>query len=237
MRNVVVTGGSRGIGLSIATTLAREGYKVIAVARNAAATPDCVPEGSLHFMACDLTDSAQLSGLGKRIREAHGPIYGLVNNAGAGSAGMLATMPESVIERLIRLNVTAPLILTKYLMRPMMAAREGRIVNIASIVASTGYAGLSAYSATKAAMLGFTRSLARELGPLNITVNAVSPGFVETEMTHGMEDGDRARVARRSALKRMASAEDVAAAVGFLLGSGAANITGTVMTVDAGNTA
>jgi 3-oxoacyl-[acyl-carrier protein] reductase len=119
----------------------------------------------------------------------------------------------------------------------MMAGGAGRIVNISSIVGSTGYTGLSVYSATKAALIGFTKSLARELGPLGITVNAVAPGFVETEMTYGLEAAQFETIKRRSALKRMAETGDVAEAVAYLFSEKARNITGTVMTVDAGNTA
>jgi 3-oxoacyl-[acyl-carrier protein] reductase len=119
----------------------------------------------------------------------------------------------------------------------MMTERAGRIVNVSSIVASTGHTGLSAYSATKAAIVGFTHSLARELGSLGITVNAVAPGFVATEMTHGLDPGQLEQIARRCALKRMATAQDVAYTVEFLMSDKAGNITGTVLTVDAGNTA
>jgi 3-oxoacyl-[acyl-carrier protein] reductase len=111
------------------------------------------------------------------------------------------------------------------------------VVNVSSIVSGTGYSGLAAYGATKAALVGFTRSLAREVGPLGITVNAVAPGFLDTEMTHDLDAGQRDQIKRRSALKRLAGTADVAAAVDFLLSEKAANITGTVMTVDAGSTA
>jgi 3-oxoacyl-[acyl-carrier protein] reductase len=174
--------------------------------------------------------------LATRLREI-GPIYGLVNNAGIGTAGILATMKDGEIARLIGLNVTATIVLTKYLIRSMMTQRAGRIVNMSSIVATTGYQGLAAYSASKAALIGFTKSLAREVGSLNITVNAIAPGFIATEMTHGLDEKQRATIAKRSALGRMASVDDVAHAVSFLLSDVAANITGTTLTVDAGNTA
>ena len=119
----------------------------------------------------------------------------------------------------------------------MMTARSGRIVNIASVTASTGYTGLSVYGATKASLVGFTRSLARELGPLSITVNAIAPGFIATDMTQQLSESNREQIARRSALQRMADPDDVARSVEFLLGEGGRNITGTVLTVDAGNTA
>jgi 3-oxoacyl-[acyl-carrier protein] reductase len=121
--------------------------------------------------------------------------------------------------------------------RAMMVQGEGRIINMASIVAATGYSGLSVYSATKASLVGFTRSLAREVGQLGITVNALSPGFVSTEMTHDLTEAQRGQIARRSALHRMPEPIDIARTVEFLLGEGGRNITGTVFTVDAGNTA
>jgi 3-oxoacyl-[acyl-carrier protein] reductase len=119
----------------------------------------------------------------------------------------------------------------------MMADGEGRVVNISSIIASTGYNGLSVYGATKAAASGFTRSLAREVGKLGITVNAIAPGFMATELTQGLTDEDRQRIGRRSALRRLPEVDDVARMVEYLIGEGGRNITGTVVTIDAGNTA
>jgi 3-oxoacyl-[acyl-carrier protein] reductase len=243
MRNVIVTGGSRGLGLGIARSLRNAGYQVIAVARNQsdgliAAIRDARAEsGALHFIPFDLADTAAMPNFISGIRKDFGPIYGLVNNAGLGTGGVLAMMPDAEIERLVRLNTVSPMVLTKYAVRSMMAQGSGRIVNIASIVASTGYSGLSAYSATKASLIGFTRSLAREVGKLGITVNAVSPGFVDTEMTHSLTEDERVKIARRSALQRLADIDDVANAVEFLISDKARNITGTVLTVDAGNTA
>jgi 3-oxoacyl-[acyl-carrier protein] reductase len=141
------------------------------------------------------------------------------------------------MERLIRLNTLSPMVMTKQVLRSMMADGGGRIVNIASIVASTGYSGLAVYSATKASLIGFTRSLAREVGKMNVTVNAVAPGFVDTDMTQGLKDEQREQIVRRSALRRLVEVGDVASAIEFLLSDGAKNITGTVLTVDAGNTA
>ena len=146
-------------------------------------------------------------------------------------------MHNAQIERLIRVNTLSPIVLTKYVVRVMMADGGGRIVNVSSIIGFTGYSGLAAYAATKAAMLGFTRSLAREVGRTNITVNAVAPGFLDTEMTSGMEGAQRQQVARRSALRRLAEIEDVANAIEYLLSDKARNVTGTVLTVDAGSTA
>jgi 3-oxoacyl-[acyl-carrier protein] reductase len=160
-----------------------------------------------------------------------------VNNAGLGAAGVLAMMRDEQIEALIRLNILSPILLTRHVARSMMSERAGRIVNMSSIVAATGYQSLSVYSATKAALIGFTRSLARELGPLGITVNAVAPGFVDTDMTRELDPGQREQIIRRSALRRLPEPVDVATAVEFLLAEEARNITGTTLTVDAGNTA
>ena len=241
MRNVLVTGGSRGIGLAIARRLAGSGdYNVVAVARReseefAAAVREAQPR--LHFRTCDLALIHAIPAFAKSIRDEFGAVYGLVNNAGIGSDGLLATMNNSDIEALIRLNVLSPMILTKYVARHMMADGAGRIVNISSIVASTGYSGLSVYAASKAAIVGFTRSLAREVGKVGITVNAIAPGFIDTELTGSLDDEGRRRVASRSALRRLPEADDVASAAEYLLGEGGRNITGTVVTIDAGNTA
>jgi len=244
VRNVIVTGASRGLGLAIAATLAAGGYRVIAVARKetdelraAAATAAREQRGEVRFRSFDLTRTGEIAGFVSGVRQEVGPIYGLVNNAGLGTPGVLTMMRDEQIESLLRLNTLSPIILSKYVVRSMMVERAGRIVNISSIVAATGYSGLSAYSATKAALVGFTRSLAREVGQLGITVNAIAPGFVVTEMTHDLTGGQREQIMRRSALRRMAEPGDVAASVEFLLSEKARNITGTTVTVDAGNTA
>ena len=244
MRNVIVTGGSRGLGLAIARLLAAEGYCAIAIARGmndpfAAVMDECEKSspGGLRFVPFDLGEIEKMPELVKNLRKTFGPIYGLVNNAALGTDGALAMMDNSKIEKLIRLNTLSPIILTKYVVRRMMADGGGRIVNVASITAFTGYSGLSVYSATKSSLVGFTKSLAREVGRLGVNVNAVAPGFMDTEMTQGMEVERRDQIERRSALKRFPEVDDVADAVLYLLGDKARNITGTVITVDAGMTA
>jgi 3-oxoacyl-[acyl-carrier protein] reductase len=242
MRNVLVTGGSRGIGLAVANRLASSGdYNVVAIARSesnglARVISDAGPD-RLHFRAFDLAQIDRIPAFVKELRNAFGAIYGLINNAGIGTEGLLANMHNSEIEALIRLNVLSPIVLTKYVARHMMAEGAGRIVNISSIIASTGYHGLSVYAASKAAAAGFTRSLAREVGKLGITVNAIAPGFVDTELTRSLDDEGRRRIAGRSALRRLPEVDDVASMVEYLLGEGGRNITGTLLTVDAGNTA
>jgi 3-oxoacyl-[acyl-carrier protein] reductase len=243
MRNVLVTGASRGLGLGIAKVLAASGFQVVAVARKegdllpAARAQLAKGAGALQFQPFDLGNLAGIAAFVKGLTREFGPFYGLVNNAALGTAGMLTNMPDGAIDQLIRLNVTSPITLTKYLVRSMMTGEGGRVVNISSIVSKTGYSGLSVYSATKASLNGFTRSLAREVGPLGITVNAVEPGFVDTEMTHEMTEAQRAKIARRSALKRMPDIADIANAVDYLFSDKARNVTGTTLTVDAGNTA
>jgi len=241
MRNVVITGGSRGLGLAIAKRLAASGYGAIAIARKesaqlAAAIAEAGND-AIRFVPFDLHDIDAMPRFVAKLRKNFGPIYGLVNNAALASDGALSLMHNARIGELIHLNTLAPIIFTKYAVRTMMADGGGRVVNVASIVAFTGYAGLSVYAATKASIIGFTRSLAREVGRMGVNVNAVAPGFLDTEMTRGLAEDQRARVARRSALKRLTAVEDVANAVEFLLGDQAASITGTVLTVDAGSTA
>jgi 3-oxoacyl-[acyl-carrier protein] reductase len=242
---VIVTGASRGVGLAIARRLAEARFRVVAVARNEG--PDLAElraafetkpgAGQIVFRSFDLSQVDQIGEFVRELRREFGVPFGLVNNAALGTDGLLANMHISQIETLVRLNVLSPIVLTKYVARGMMTAKRGRIVNIASIIATTGYNGLSVYGATKASLLGFTRSLARELGRLGITVNAVAPGFMQTEMTQAMSEADRERVARRSALQRLVAPDDVAQCVLYLLSDAGRNVTGAVLTVDAGATA
>jgi 3-oxoacyl-[acyl-carrier protein] reductase len=244
MRSVIVTGGSRGLGLGIGRKLTGEGYRVIALARKetsqlTAAMRDAERDnpGSFHFVPFDLAQVEAISTLVRSVHKKFGPIYGLVNNAAISFEGALPLMHNSQIEQLVRLNTLSPIVLTKYVVRSMMADGGGRVVNVSSIIGFTGYSGLAVYGATKASMLGFTRSLAREVGRMGVNVKSVAPGFVDTEMTQALKDEQRQQIVRRSALRRLAEVDDVANAVEFLLSDKAKNITGTVITVDAGNTA
>lgn len=244
MRNVIVTGGSRGLGLGIARKLREAGYRVIVIARTpndlltaAMEEAEAAAPGSFHFVPFDLAEIEKIRELVKALRRKFGNIYGLVNNAGISFEGALALMPTAHIEQLVRVNTISPIVLTKYVVRSMIANGGGRIVNLSSITAFTGYSGLSVYGATKASVVGLSRSLAREIGRAGVNVNSIAPGFVDTDMTRGLSGEDRGRIERRSALRRLVKVEDVANAVEFLLSDGAKNITGTVLTVDAGNTA
>jgi 3-oxoacyl-[acyl-carrier protein] reductase len=244
MRNVIVTGASRGLGLCIARRLSTAGYKVAAIARKetdqlrtAAAEAKGADRGSIEFIPFDLSSTGDIPQLARTIRKHFGPVYGLVNNAATGFDGALAIMHNSQIEQMVRLNTLSPILLTKYVVRSMLADGGGRIVNVASIAGFTGYTGLSVYAATKASLIGFTRSLAREVGARGVSVNAVAPGFLDTDMTEKLDEEQRQQIERRSALRRLATVEDVADAVEFLLSDKSKSITGTVLTVDAGNTA
>jgi 3-oxoacyl-[acyl-carrier protein] reductase len=244
MRNAIVTGGSRGLGLGIARRLIESGFRAIVIARKecdeltaAKQEADKTHPGSLQFLPFDLAVLESIPELVKKLRKDFGPLYGLVNNAGMSADGVLALTSTNLIEQVVRLNTVSPMVLTKHVVRYMMADGRGRIVNISSITAFTGYSGLAVYAATKASLIGFTRSLAREVGRTGVTVNAVAPGFVATDMTRDLTEENRQQIARRSALKRLVDIDDVANAVDFLLSDKSRNITGTVMTVDAGNTA
>ena len=239
MKRVLVTGATRGLGLAIARRLVSDGYYVIGLGRRV--TPgfqsmlDDVP-GQTAFVPYDLNDLDGIHRLVSNITRQHGPLYGLVNNAGVGLDGLLATMHGSQISRLLALNLEAPITLAKYASRSMLLRSEGRIVNISSIIASTGFRGLAVYGATKAGLEGFTRSLAREVARANITVNCVAPGYMETEMTAALEGEKLDSVRRRSPLG-LPRVEDAAGAVAYLLSPDSERITGAVLTVDGGSTA
>jgi len=239
-RKVVVTGATRGLGLAIASSLANEDYHVIGVARKI--SPEFLnlkgekPE-LVDFMECDFSDIAQIYIFSKRLYKQHGRVYGLINNAGVGVDGVLSTMHETDIARMIQVNLHAPIVLTKYLSRGMLINKSGRIINISSIIANTGFHGLSAYASTKAGLVGFTRSLSRELGKVGITVNCVSPGFMTTEMTSALASEKLESIRRRSPLSRFPTVDEVATAVSYLLSDSASAITGIVLTVDTGSTA
>lgn len=238
IKTILVTGGTRGLGFATVKRLSSEGYRVIAAGRtHTAGLTELTASHDVHFEKLDLANHSEIHDFVNRLTKSHGPLYGLVNNAALGHDGILATMHDSQIETLVAVNLTGTLLLTKYAVRSMLLQRSGRIVNISSIIATTGFNGLSVYAATKAALNGFTRSLAREVGKAGITVNSVAPGYMQTDMTSELQGEKLESIKRRSPMGRLASVDDAAAAISWLLGEDSASVTGTTVTVDAGSTA
>lgn len=236
-QTVIVTGAARGLGLAISEALVGAGFFVEGIGRSESPAFSALPSNNCHFTKYDLTNLNGIPAMIKKIvNHAPGPIYGLVNNAGIGLDGTLATQHANDISRTITLNLAAPIALSKYVVRHMLRHKQGRIVNISSIIASTGFNGLAVYGATKAGLEGFTRSFAREVGRANITVNCVAPGYMQTEMTMGLEGPKLESIKRRAPLG-LAEVSNAAHAVSYLLAPGAAKTTGTVLTVDGGSTA
>jgi len=240
MKIVVVSGGTKGLGFAIASNLLNDGYRVIIIGRS---TNDNVEQlaqkypTQLILELFDFNDTASIHGLCTTLVKQYGRPYALINNAALGHDGVLATMHDTQISELIRVNVEAPILLTKYLIRPMLINQCGRIINISSIIASTGFNGLAVYGASKAALSGFTKSLCREVGKAGITVNTIAPGYMETEMTSALTGDKLAAIKRRSPLGKLAKSCEVAQAVNYLLSDAASSITGSTMTIDAGSTA
>lgn len=240
MKLIIVTGASKGLGLAICKRLLNDGYKVVAISRSITKEFDLLQEiynEKLAYLRYDFSNTLDIQNLVRQITKEHGSIYGLINNAALGYDGVLGTMHDTQINELLKVNIESPILLTKYASRSMLMKQKGRIINISSIIASTGFNGLSVYGATKASLIGFTKSLARELGKAKITVNTIAPGYMATEMTSGLQGDKLESIKRRSPLGRLATVEDAAGTVVYLLSEDAKNITGTTITVDAGSTA
>lgn len=235
---VIVTGARRGLGLAISQRLSADGYKVLAVARSDSPELNALcDDKDVCFECFDLANTNKIHAWVGDLTKRHGRIFGLVNNAAIGADGVLATMHEQDIARSLLVNLQSPIVLTKYVARSMLLNGAGRIINISSIIGSTGFSGLSVYAATKAGLVGFTKSLSRELGKASITVNCVAPGYMETEMTKGIPPDKLTSIKRRSPSGMLTTVESVADSVSFLLSNGGSMINGIVLTVDNGSTA
>lgn len=233
---VIVTGAARGLGLAISAALVSRNYFVIGIGRTLTKEFSDFGSGAARFVEFDLANTSDIPSLVNNLSREFGPIYGLINNAASGKDGVLATMHSTDIDYLLRLNLYSPMMMTKCVVRNMLPRKTGVVVNISSIIASTGFSGLSIYGATKAGLEGFTRSLAREVGKAGITVNSVAPGYMKTDMTSSLAGEKLLSVERRAPLG-LAEPADAAEAVAFLLSQAAKKITGTVLTVDGGSTA
>ncbi|CAA6678904.1 MULTISPECIES: 3-oxoacyl-[acyl-carrier-protein] reductase [unclassified Lentimonas] len=238
-RIALVTGAGRGIGKSIAELLASKGHHVICVSRSASscgAVADAINAsgGSAQSLAVDVADNAAVLAASEQLLKEHGNIDILVNNAGITKDGLLFRMSDDAWSDVIDTNLTSCFSWIKNLARPMTRKRWGRIINISSVIGLTGNAGQANYAAAKAGMLGLTKSLAKEFAARNVTVNAVAPGFIATDMTAELNEQQKEGIVGVIPMKRMGAPEDIAHATAFLASEEAGYITGQVFTVDGG---
>ncbi|HWS34224.1 MAG TPA: 3-oxoacyl-ACP reductase FabG [Actinoplanes sp.] len=227
-RTVLVTGGNRGIGLAIAQAFAAQGDRVAVTHRGSA-----VPDG-LFGVQCDITDSAAVDAAFTTVEKELGPVEVLVANAGITDDTLLLRMSEEQFERVIDTNLTGAFRVAKRASSKMLRAKFGRIIFISSVIGLYGGPGQVNYAASKAGLVGMARSITRELGTRNITANVVAPGFIETEMTAVLPEARKAEIIKAVPAGRLASTDEVAAAVTFLASDGAAYISGAVLPVDGG---
>jgi 3-oxoacyl-[acyl-carrier protein] reductase len=241
-RVILVSGGSRGLGKSIVGHFLAQGDCVATFSRRGGPTIDAwaadaqVAQRFWHEQL-DAADSGSLEAFVRHVHEKFGRIDVLINNAGLAHDGVLPAMAIDKIDQMLAVNLRASIVLAKECARFMLLAESGSIINIASIIGHTGFAGLAAYAATKSGQIGMTRALARELGPRNIRVNAVAPGYLETEMASDLDDTQLQQIVRRTPLGRLGAPDDIVPCIDFLISPGGRFITGQVFTIDGGATA
>ena len=238
-KTVLVSGGSRGLGAGIVQRFLDLGYKVATFSRNSTPQVEAWQQSfpdEFYFASLSLTDRNACKEFVMTVERDFGAIDVLVNNAGVANTSLIALESDDAIDKVVDLNLKGTFYLTRQVCRSMLSLDWGRIINVSSIVGLSGYRGLSIYSATKAGLDGFTRSLARELGARNITVNSIAPGYLTTEMTEDLDDRQTRQIVGRTLLGRLGTPEDVAGAVAFLASDAAAFITGQVIVVDGGIT-
>jgi 3-oxoacyl-[acyl-carrier protein] reductase len=238
-KTALVTGASQGIGRACALTLAGAGARVALAARNEAKLNEVAAEiasagGSAAVFALDMASEESIKACAKAVTEHFGGVGILVNNAGITRDNLALSMKRAEWDEVLQTNLTGTFLMTQALLRPMLKARWGRIINISSVIGETGQGGQANYAASKAGLIGMTKSLARELASRNVTVNAVAPGYIETAMTAVLKEEQRAAMVAQIPLGRPGSDADIAAAVRFLASDDAAYITGHVLDVNGG---
>ena len=234
----IVSGGSRGLGRAIVNGLLEEGYHVASFSRSTSTDVNELEDQfaeTFWFQQLDASNSQALVHFVQDVHGRWGRVDALVNNAGIAHDRVLALATDEQISQMLEINLQAAIVLARECSRWMLTQQSGNIINISSIIADRGFSGLATYAATKAGMNGMTRSLARELGPRGIRVNAIAPGYLTTDMSSGLNEAQQQQIIRRTPLGRLGTVEDVVPLVKFLLSPDSNYITGQVMTVDGGS--